>query len=266
MAKGVSIKFKSYEETIPKLLSALKLQNEIKKYDKIVLKPALFPEVESSTPKEFTESVLKFCFEHKNPIAEVFIAEGGDGISTDELFESQGYKKLAETYGVNLIDLNNTDTQEISSNDFLRFSEISYPSILKESFVISMPKAVEHEETGISSSLSSMLGAFPSSHYSGFFSSTKNKIRKWPLKFSIHDIVKCKMPELALIDASHHGFILAGQPLEADKHAAKLLGKNWRNVAHLKLIDDLHTKTEEKERTEQKTISNSKIITKERFI
>ena len=115
-----------------------------------------------------------------------------------------------------------------------------------------MPKAVEHEETGISGSLSSMLGAFPSSHYSGFFSSTKNKIRKWPLKFSIHDIVKCKMPELALIDASHHGFILAGQPLETDKHAAKLLGKNWKEVAHLKLIDDLHQeeKMEEKEVTQ----------------
>ena len=91
-------------------------------------------------------------------------------------------------------------------------------------------------------SLSNMIGAFPSSYYQGFFSRRKNKIRKWPIKYSIHDISKCKIPELTIIDASEFGSILAGQPLEMDKQAAKLLGIDWRTVEHLRLINETMSK------------------------
>ncbi len=244
MVKGVAVKFKSYEETIPKLLDLINLKKELKKYDKIVLKPALVhsdnPELKESlgTPKEFVEAVLKFCLEHKNPVAEVFIAEGADGYDTEELFESYGYKELAEKYSVGLVDLNQAETEEVIDGEFMRFEAISYPKILKESFIISLPKLSEDSEIQLAGSLSNMLGAFPASHYKGFFSRTKNKIRKWPIKYSIHDILKCKMPELAIIDASHKGYILAGVPLEMDKQAAKLLNLDWRSVSHLKLMNE----------------------------
>ena len=113
MAKGASIKFKSYEESIPKLLSILNLQKELKKYDKIVLKPTLRDSAKNSTSREFLSPILKFCVEHKNPIAEVFIAEGADGYDTADLFEEMGYRQLAERHGVSLIDLNNTETEII---------------------------------------------------------------------------------------------------------------------------------------------------------
>ena len=63
MAKGASIKFSSYEESVPKLLNALKLENELKKYDKIVLKISL-KDYEEFTPVEFAEPILKFCMEN----------------------------------------------------------------------------------------------------------------------------------------------------------------------------------------------------------
>jgi len=238
MVKGVSIKFYSYNETVPKILELLKLQHEIKKYDKIILKPFLSEDEGKSTPKEFVEATLKFVLQHKNPITEIFIAEGADGLPTDDLFESLGYKKLAEQYSVSLIDLNNTETEEVESSDFLKFQTINYPKILLNSFLISLSKISEDEETHISGSLSNLLGLYPSSHYKGFFSKTKNKIRKWPIKYSIHDIVKIKMPDFSILDASSKGLILAGLPLEIDKQAAKLLDKDWRNVPYIKLIDD----------------------------
>ncbi len=238
MAKGASIKFQSHEETIPKLLSLLNVGSELKKYDKIILKPFLTNDAENSSPSEFIEQVLKFCLENKNPVAEVFIAEGADGADTMELFHSSGFNKLAEKYPISLIDLNNTETEEIQKNNFLKFSTIKYPSILKESFLISLPKLTESGETEFSGALSNMLGAFPSKHYSGFFSNTKNKIRKWHIKYSIHDILRCKMPDFAVIDASEKGAILAGLPLEIDKQAAKFLGKDWRRIPHIKLVDE----------------------------
>lgn len=237
MTKGASIKFKSYEETVPQILNLLKVQNELKKYDKIILKPQIKNEL-SFTQLPFLESVLQFCLKNKNPVAEIFIAEGTDGYDTKELFESIGYEKLAEKYSIGLIDLNETETEEIVNSDFLKFESISYPKILLESCIISLPIFIEDEETQISDSLTNMLGAFPSQDYSGFFSLKKNKIRKWPIKFSIHDIIKCKMPNFAIIDASKKGQILAGLPLEIDKQAASLLGHDWRSVHHLKLIGE----------------------------
>lgn len=238
MAKGVSIKFSSYEETIPKLLKLLKLDEELKKHSKIILKPNLKNSESETTSSEFVEQVLKFCIENKNPVSEIFIAEGSDGEDTTDLFDSKGYKKLAEKYSVGLVDLNYAETETIDGLRFLKFERIEYPKILLDSFVISLPKLSFDEETGLSGSLSNMLGAFPSQNYSSIFSSKKSKIRRWPIEYSINDILQCKNPDFSIIDASEVGSILAGVPLEMDKQSAKLLDIEWREVPYLRLIED----------------------------
>jgi len=245
--KGASIRFKSYEESVPRLLDILKLQKELKKYDKIVLKPHLAIRIEDSASREFVENVLKFVLQHKNPVAEVFIAEGADGIPTEDLFEMLGYDKLAEKYDVSLIDLNKTETQAIENYDFLKFQEIQYPKLLLESFVITLPKLGLNEESVLTGALSTMLGAFPAEYYKGFFSKTKNKLRKWPIKYAIHDIIKCKVPDFSIIDGAEHNSILAGLPLELDKQGAKILGKDWKEIPYIKLIEESLNKKREKE-------------------
>lgn len=238
MAKGVSIKFRSYEETVPVLLNLIHLSEELKKHTSIVLKPSLKSSTSHNTSATFVEAVLKFCAEHKNQEAKIYIAEGSDGEDTLDVFESAHYHRIAEQYNVSLIDLNTADAEEIQDGEFLHFSSIIYPQILSRGFVITLPRLISDSETDIQGSLSTMLGAFPASHYKGFFSPTKNKIRKHPIKYSIHDIIKCKMPDLTIIDAADYGAILAGNPLEMDKRAAKLLGKDWKTVAHLRLVDE----------------------------
>ncbi len=240
MVKGAAIKFTNYTDSVNKLANLLKVSNEIKKYDKIVLKPYI-KDSESHTPIAFVEAVLQFCLANKNPVGEIFIAEGVDGADTTDLFDSLGYKSLSEKYNVGLIDLNNTEVEEKINGEFLKMQSISYPKILLESCVISLPVLKEDAETEIVDSLSNMLGAYPSKYYAGFFSLKKNKIRKWPIKFSIHDILKCKMPNFAIIDASRQGQILAGLPIDIDKQASKLLGKEWRTIHHLRLIDESFT-------------------------
>ncbi len=238
MAKGVSIKFQNYEFSVPKILNLIKLPDELKKHNTIILKPSLTNTSSLNTPAEFTESVLKYCLENKRPEAKILIAEGSDGVDTEEVFEKFGYRSLAERYNVSLIDLNTSDVQEIQDGEFLKFDKIMYPSILLNSFVISLPRLASDGELEMQGSLSNMLGAFSASHYKGFFSKKKNKIRNWHMKYSIHDILKCKMPDLAIIDASEQGSILAGVPLHMDVQAAKLLGKEPKSIAHLKLVAD----------------------------
>ena len=239
MAKGVAVSFVSYKETIPKVLKLIKLNDELKKHNKIIIKPNLIPESpDLSSKPEFIEQILKFCMENKNPGTEIFIAEGCNGANTTEVFEELGFIDLAERYGISLIDLNQTESEEIRNSEFLKFELIYYPKILLESFIISAPKLAKNEEAGISSSLDNMIGAYPAKHYQGFFSSTKNKIAKHSFKFQVHDILKCKMPNLAIIDGGQQGFLLVGQPLEMDKQAAKALGLNWQNIQHLRLIEE----------------------------
>jgi uncharacterized protein (DUF362 family) len=238
MVKGVSVKFKSYEETIPALLRLIKFDNVLKQQERVVLKPGLVEGENAGTPVEFVEPVLKFCMENKNPGTEIFIAEGCDGDDTNEVFEERGYKRLAEKYGVGLIDLNKTEAEEIENPDFLRFDEIMYPRILKDSFVISLPMYKKHEEIGLSGALSNMVGAFPLQYYKSFFSKRKNKLDGVPFKYLIHDCLKCKMPEFSIGDASLQGQIFAGQPLEIDKQAAKLFGFNWKDISYLKLLEE----------------------------
>ncbi|MBS3098659.1 DUF362 domain-containing protein [Candidatus Pacearchaeota archaeon] len=243
MAKGAAIKLISFQESVPKLLELLRLGDEIKKYDKIILKPFLSNSENDSTPVEFTEAVLKFCIENKNPVADVLIAEGAEEDNTLELFDERGYQRLAEKYGIGLIDLNSTETETIENPEFLKFSTIEFPRILSESFLISLPKIAKNEETILTASLSNMLGAFPYSSYSGFFSKGKNKIRKWSIKYSIHDISKCKIPDFAILDASSNSQILAGLPLEMDKQAAKILGMDWKEVPYIKLLNQSMAET-----------------------
>lgn len=238
MAQGISVKFASYKDTIPRLLKLIKLDQELVKHNKIVLKPFLRNSDSDNTQAEFVEAILQYCMQHKRPEAQILIAEGSDGEDTTLLFDSLGYKNLAEKYSVGLVDLNNTEVQEIQDGEFLKFSSIYYPKILSDSFIISLPKLHEDEELEVVASLSNMIGAFPAAYYKGFFSRNKSKIRKWPMKYTLHDIIKCKMPNLAIIDASHKGFLVIGKPLAADKHAAKILGREWRAISHLKLLDE----------------------------
>ncbi len=238
MVSGVSIKFRTYLETVPKLLSLIKLEKELEKHDKIILQPQLKNSSSRHTSPDFIDSVLKFCMENKKQDAKVFIAAGADGESTDKALDKAGYKRLSEKYSVGLIDLNTAETEEIMDGEFLKFDKIMYPKVLLDAFVISLPFLAEDEETEMVSSLSTMLSSFPSKYYSGFFSKAKNKIRNWPIKYSIHDSLKCKFPEFAIFDASEQGFILAGKPIEIDKQAAKVLGLNWKAVQHLRLADE----------------------------
>ena len=238
MVKGVSVKFKSYNETIPKLLNIIKFDGEIKKYDNIILKPSLMRRDSHNTPVAFVEEVLKFCLMHKNPGAKVFIAEGSDGEDTMDVFESARYHQLAENYSIGLIDLNDSEVEEIQDGEFIKFESINYPKILMNGFVITLPRLALDDEIEMQGSLSTMLGAFPASHYSGFFTKSKKKIITWPLKYSIHDILRCRMPDFTIIDASEYGLILTGKPLEMDKQAAKLLGRDWKTIGHLRLIDE----------------------------
>lgn len=237
VAKGVSVKFKSYEETIPRVLDIIKFDLELAKQQTIILKPSVQPDG-TITKLGLVEAVLKYCLAKKQGPARVFIAEGSDGASTEDMFEAAGYTRLAENYPVSFIDLNTAAVEHTQNGEFLKFESIAYPIALKEAYIISLPAPCEHPELEYAGALANMIGAFPAKHYAGWFSQTKNKLREHPLKYAIHDILKVKMPDATIIDASDKGALFVGNPLEMDKQAAKLYKGDWKNVQHLRLLEE----------------------------
>ncbi len=254
MAKGVSVKVTSYKETVPKVFDLIKLPAELKKHDKIVIKPNLFNDHLPSL--ELLEMIVKFCLENKNPEAEIFIAEGSDGKETEDVFEESGISALATKYSLGLIDLNHTETEEIQNPEFLSFEKLHFPKLLRESFVISVSNLSVSESSPFEGSLYSMLGAYPSKHYKGFFTLKKTKLKNIPLKNQIHDILKCKMPNLGIIDVPSKNTMIVGHPLEMDKQATKLAGLDWKNT-YLRLIDESFSPKPAKESNIDKLIGNS---------
>jgi uncharacterized protein (DUF362 family) len=240
MVKGVTAKFTSYSDTVPRLLKVIKFDVELKNHSLIVLKPFARDKNSPFTSPAFLEQVVRFCLENKTPDARVVIAEGSEGLDTQEMFAHTGYQKLAERYSLGVVDLNNAELEESRSPHFARFESIFYPKILKEAFVISLPPLIDDRELGAITGISNMIGAFPSKKYKGMFSKNKNKIRQWPLSYSVHDIIMCKMPDFVIIDASEKGAIVAGKALDADKQAAKLLNKDSKSLPYLRLIEETH--------------------------
>ena len=241
MVKGVSIKLISYEETVPKLLKLIKFDNVLKKHKSIVIKPFLNVDSSKSSNISYITELVKFCSHNMAPRTELFIADGVDGADTFDVFDSQGYKKVAENYGVGLIDLNKAECEAIGKNEFVGFDNIYYPSVLSSSFVIAAPSVRDDERFGINGALASMNGAFPSSYYKGFFSSRKNKLDSYQLKHQVHDIALCKLPDFALLDINKKGVLLAGQPIEMDKQAAKLFGIDWKTIGYLRMLEETLT-------------------------
>ncbi len=251
MVKGLAVRLKSYDETIPKVFTLIKLQEELKKHKNIVIKVQIVPgQPENSTKIEFLEPIIQFCVAHKNPGSEIILAEGCNGAETRDLFDEFGFTRLAERYSLGLIDLNESSSVEIQNPEFLRFQSIHYPELLLNSFIITATPVRSHAELGMTASLDTMIGAFPGYKYRGFFSRTKNKLKEHPLKYQIHDILKCKMPDLAVIDAGDYGFIITGKPLDMDKQAAKVLSLDWNNVPHIRLVDESFSQVRKEEGVE----------------
>lgn len=246
-------RFESYEKSIPKLLDSANFKQVIKDKKRIFLKPNLtlckaFP---TTTDPIFVEQVLK-CIKRCNKKAEIIIAEGSGGCSTEKCFRKLGYGGLCDKYKIPFLDLNETETKKIQDKKFKRFREIYYPEPLLTGFVISLPVLKGHHIAKVTISLKNMLGAFPSKYYKGERYSYKSVIHKWPIQYSIHDILVCKFPNYAICDASiaqleHeiNGYnkelntLLAGKPLEVDKRGAFLLGHDWKRIPHLVLAEEL---------------------------
>jgi uncharacterized protein (DUF362 family) len=213
--------------------------------EKVVLKPNLINEEPppTTTPCETIEALVKYyCKDY-----EVIIAEGSGWCDTYRAYETLGYSKIAERYGIRLVDLNKDEFEIIKNQKALFLKEFEFSLTLKDAYIISVPVLKEHSITKVTLSLKNMLGATIAEKARV---ARKGRFHR-SLDESIVDINSYLKPSLAVIDGRVAGIggelrsmprktgvmIFSEDLVAADAVGAKYLGYDPNSIEHLKLAE-----------------------------
>jgi len=244
------IDFKSYRETIPRILDRLDTSQVFAGQQIILLKPNL---VNASahpvtTSPDFCAAVIEYiqqCTDNR-----IILAEGcGDAdYETTDIFRILGFEDLAKTYNVELMDLNTAPVTKISEPANQIFPRMVLPEIAFKSYIVSLPVLKAHSLAKVTGTLKNMMGFAPPKYYSGggFW---KKAVFHNQMQQSIIELNRVIKPALTVLDASiglqdyHLGGpecsppinkIIAGfDPRKVDMTAAHLLGMDWRRISHI---------------------------------
>ena len=148
-----------------------------------------------------------------------------------------------------LVDLNDTETTELTDHRCRTFPRFMMPRLLMDSFLISVPVLKKHFFAKVILTMKNMLGCAPPDHYGGFIWK-KSRFHK-KLHRSIFEMNLYRTLDLTILDASvglaclhlggprcrpHAGKLVGGfDPVAVDEYGAELLEVDCRNVEHTRL-------------------------------
>lgn len=251
MSLVAKVKFTDYETSVAKVLDLTKTENKLSRTGLIIIKPNLTnadpPPV--TTNVKVVEAVYKYCKSHSK--AEIAIGEGcGSGITIDT-FRDNGYTRLAEKYGIRLIDFNEEKAIVLKSNDTFQLKQVYIPKIVKDAFIISLPVLKDHCFTSTTIAMKNMFGIAPAPFYRGSWN--KSKLHSPSTHKSVVDMCLYKKPDLCIVDASialsgthlsgksrNLGLILASfDPVAIDAVGSELLGHDPKKIQYLTLANNV---------------------------
>ncbi len=251
MSKVAKVKFVDYQGSITRALDLIGAAKSLPDSGLVIIKPNLTsadgPPV--TTNVAAAEAVYKYCKAHCR--AEIAIGEGCGTGTTEQTFCANGYKELAEKYGIPLIDFNQEKTVLLRNDSAFQLKEFHIPEIVLEAFIISLPGLKDHSFAKTTVAMKNMFGIAPEPFYCGSWN--KSKLH-WPsTDKSVVDIWLYKKPALCVGDAAvalagthlsgkhkNIGLILAGfDPVATDAVGSRLLGHNPKKIEYLCLANGL---------------------------
>ncbi len=209
----------------------------------ILIKPNFIdsshPSTGITTDSRVIEGIVKFLREREKQ--EIIIGEGSGYADTFEAFKVAGVDKVAERWGVKLIDLNKDEFIEVSPPSPLSLRKIKVAKTALESTIISVPKLKPHRIATVTLSLKNMMGALAS----------KGSMHKGRLSPKIVDLAAILRPSIAVIDgiiageghetsgdAVQMNLVIAGtDPVAVDAIGATVMGIPPTKVKHLLLAE-----------------------------
>jgi uncharacterized protein (DUF362 family) len=208
--------------------------------DRVLLKPNLNG-VDGCTDLSLTESLVRMLLDLR---ARPFIAEStfGGASTTDLFFQRTGYSDLAARYGIDLVNLNESEPVEILVKQPIATERIRIAKeVMETDRIINLPKMKVHYATGITLSLKNLKGFLVGSE--------KRRFHEIGLDDAIVDLNNTVHPTLSLVDAItgmermgprggdivNLDLVLAGQESgEVDYIGMSVMGFALSEVRHLR--------------------------------
>jgi len=251
MSEVAKVKFVDYQSSVTKALELLGAADKLPEKGLIIIKPNLTNSDAPPVTTNVAAAEAVYRYSRTRCSAEIAIGDGCGSGTTPQCFRANGYTKLAEKYGIRLIDFNTEETVLLRNPDALQLKEFHMPKIVRDAFIISLPILKDHSFTKTTIAMKNMFGIAPGPFYSGSWN--KSKLHSPATHKSVVDVCLYKKPDLSVVDAvvaltgmhlsgKHRaiGLILAGfDPVAVDAVGSELLGHDPKRIEYLRLSNNL---------------------------
>lgn len=233
------------KEMILEALSKLKIEDYIKKDALIGIKPNLVVAKPSTsgatTSPELVEGTIEYL--KSKGFSNLLIMEGSwVGAKTSRAFEVCGYTKIAEKYGIPLIDLQKDAYREYDV-DSMKINVCE--KALKVDYLINMPVLKGHCQTKMTCALKNLKGCIPNSE--------KRRFHTMGLHKPIAYLNKALRTDLIIVDglAGDLDFEEGGNPVQMDRiilgfdpvlvdsYVANLMGYDENEIPYIKIAESI---------------------------
>lgn len=203
----------------------------------VVAKPA---SEGATTSPQVVEGIIQYLQERG--IKNIVILESSwIGDNTKKAFQVCGYQEISQKYGVQLLDLKDSDYQEIKRNG-LKIKVCN--KVLELDYLINVPVLKAHCQTRFTCALKNLKGCIPDIE--------KRRFHTLGLHKPIAALAEILKSNLVIVDALQGDltFEEGGNPVQMDRiitgqnqllvdcYGASLLGYSYRDIGYLKLAAD----------------------------
>ncbi len=255
MSSAIMAEFESYHQTVPKILNESGFDNKLGGIKKILLKPNLLENTgpPCTTDVRCVEAVVQYILERKSGV-DIMVLEGSGGCSTRHAYNFLGFTGMEKKYGIKLVDVDECNLVKLKNKDAHVYKEIFLPEVIFDRFFVSMPTLKDHLMATVTLGLKNLVGLLHKKHYGNYWVYNRSDVHRVGLYEAIADLNTYINIDMSLIDGrlgqegSHQAggkecmpaknvLICGYDALEVDKTGAHVLGHDWEDIAHLKLID-----------------------------
>jgi uncharacterized protein (DUF362 family) len=243
--------FANWSEAVAPLLRQSGLLERLGSSATILIKPNLvenfLPPI--TTPVELVEEIAGFL-RRQRPKLRIIVGEGTGARNYDTFhpFRELGYSRLAEEFGLELLDLNEAPLRRLQLPQCRRWPEMFLPEILFNSFLLSVPVLKVHSLASVTLTMKNMMGCAPPAHYQKGGHWKKSSFHE-DVQAAVLDLNRYRTPDFTILDATvgmseahlwgpHCDppvgkLAAAADPVAIDVYGAGLLKRDWRLVGHL---------------------------------